>query len=277
MTDSKLISDWLSGYSEEAEKVLQQVAISGWNYFTAASPLTKQYLDEAENVARRFLKSSAKQAEQFDLSVVESPVERKQLDVITEQGINALPSDDLNKYNNILGKINKIYTTHEVCESKDQKLCIKKFSDIIGTIQSTSSHEEALNLWKSWRSTVGKNLTDSYVDLVDVTNKAAKANGYSDAGQMWKAAFDVKSEGKPEYDISKNIEEVYEQIVPLYNQLHGYFRRQIAGIYKGDESLKRDNGIPAHLLSKYYNCKSSDSHLTISLFLHFYFRKFYWR
>jgi hypothetical protein len=45
---------WLDGYDFEAEKVLQQVAIAAWNYFTSASQITKQYLTEAEDVSFEF-------------------------------------------------------------------------------------------------------------------------------------------------------------------------------------------------------------------------------
>ena len=41
---------WLDGYATEAQKVLHEVANSGWNYFTSISPLNKQMLDEAEEV-----------------------------------------------------------------------------------------------------------------------------------------------------------------------------------------------------------------------------------
>jgi hypothetical protein len=37
-------------YSKEAQKILHQVSISAWNYFVSVSPITKQLLDEAEEV-----------------------------------------------------------------------------------------------------------------------------------------------------------------------------------------------------------------------------------
>ncbi|CAD5220958.1 unnamed protein product [Bursaphelenchus xylophilus] len=246
--DSKLISDWLVGYNEELEKVLQQVNTAAWNYFTAASPLTKQYLDEAEDVARQFLKAAAKQSIQFDPEMLESVIEKKELSIISEQGINVLPPKDLNKYNNILSKINKLYTTTDVCEQKDQKMCITKYSDLISTIQTTSNPEKALNIWKAWRAAVGANLTTAYDDLVKVTNQAAKANGFEDAGKMWKSAFDDKFSQKERYDISENAKMLYQQVLPFYSQLHAYFRRQLAGIYKDDKNLKRDVSIPVYLL-----------------------------
>ncbi|CAD5215166.1 unnamed protein product [Bursaphelenchus okinawaensis] len=246
--DAKLISDWLVGYNEESEKVLQQVNLAAWNYFTAASPVTKQYLDEAEDVARQFLKASAKQSTQFDPGMLENMMDKKQLSIISEQGINVLKPEELTNYNNVLARINKLYVNTDVCETKSQKMCITKFSDLLSTVQTTGSHEKAFNIWKSWREAVGANLTSAYTDLVKFTNKAAKANEFEDAGKMWKAAFDDKLSKKEKYDISENVQMLYQQILPFYSQLHAYFRRQLAGVYKEDKGLKRDTAIPAYLL-----------------------------
>lgn len=44
----------MSGYAVEAQKVLREVALAGWNYVTSVSHLTKQLLDEAEEVCLQF-------------------------------------------------------------------------------------------------------------------------------------------------------------------------------------------------------------------------------
>lgn len=62
---------------------------------------------------------------QFDPEAVQEPINQKQLDVISKEGMNALDTADFNEYNQILGSINKIYTNVDVCE-KDKKICIQK-------------------------------------------------------------------------------------------------------------------------------------------------------
>jgi hypothetical protein len=121
-------------------------------------------------VARAFLKASAKQAAQFDPNALENPIDKKQLAVISKEGMNALDAESFTEYNKILGSINKIYTSVDVCESKDQKMCIQKYSDLISIIQTNTKPEQALKIWKSWRSAVGQNLTTIYEKLVKVTN-----------------------------------------------------------------------------------------------------------
>lgn len=50
LKEPKKLRIWLNGYSQELEKVLHEVALAAWNYFTSASLTTKKYLDEAEEV-----------------------------------------------------------------------------------------------------------------------------------------------------------------------------------------------------------------------------------
>ncbi|KAI6176558.1 Angiotensin-converting enzyme [Aphelenchoides bicaudatus] len=247
--NAKAIEKWLDGYDEEAERVLQQVSSAAWQLFTSASPITKQYLNEAEDVARAFLKASAKQAMQFDPEATQDPTDRKQLDVIAKEGMNALDASDFNEYNHILGSINKIYTNVDVCET-GKKVCIQKYSDLIGSIQTNTDPDEGLKMWRIWRASVGQNLTAIYEKLVRVTNKAAKLNGYENAGEMWRSAFDQVSTDKTQkgFDIAAEVEHVYTSIFPFYTQLHSYLRRQLAGNYRTDEYIGRDSPIPAHLL-----------------------------
>jgi hypothetical protein len=72
---------------------------------------------------------------------------------------------------------------------------------------------------------------------------------------MWRKAFDqVGDDKKSSFDIANEVEAIYTKILPFYTQLHAYFRRQFAAIYKEDEYLERDTPIPAHLLSKPMDC-----------------------
>ena len=50
INDPELSKQCLAGYYVELQKVLHQIALAGWNYFTAASISLKQNLDEAEEV-----------------------------------------------------------------------------------------------------------------------------------------------------------------------------------------------------------------------------------
>ncbi|KAI1725833.1 angiotensin-converting enzyme domain-containing protein [Ditylenchus destructor] len=261
--DSGKAAEWLRGYTVELEKILHQVAFAGWNYFTSASPITKQYLEEAEEIARLFLKSTARQARQFDVTTFADPNPSSvasQIELVMKEGMNALNSDDLNEYNRLLVKINQVYTSTAICElaSKEGTPCLIKFSDFHSLLQNSHDIKETLDWWNSWRGAAGGNLTEAYSNLIEITNKAAKLNGFTNGGAMWRSVFEMPDKnGQPQNDIQAQVENCYQQILPFYKQLHAYFRPRLASIYvKNGKSedmhqpsgITKDGPLPAHLL-----------------------------
>ncbi|KAH7697474.1 angiotensin-converting enzyme family protein, partial [Aphelenchoides avenae] len=132
---------WLMGYEKEAAKVLPQVATSAWNYFTTASPITRQYLDEAKEVVRMFLKATGTQAKQFDTADLEKTL-ALQIETISRQGINALETEEL-----------------------------AKFSDLPGYLQHANDPVKLLHLWQSWREKSGEKLSKLYKELIEISDK----------------------------------------------------------------------------------------------------------
>lgn len=254
ISDAKAAAEWLAGYSTELQKVLHQVAVSGWSYFTNASPLTRDALQEAEEVARLFLKSSAAQGRQFDRAPL-SPIERKQLDLASKEGMNSLPQASLEHYNQLLARINDVFTHAPICDvrpanGKPQETCLLKFSDLPFSLQNSHNPEEILEWWRGWRRSSGPNLTATYGELIGLTNQAAKLNQYGNGGEMWRSVYEAVGDDGSKMPIQEEIERCYEQIAPLYKQLHAYMRPRLAAMFGGDASgVTKDGPIPVHLMS----------------------------
>lgn len=74
-------------------------------------------------------------------------------------------------------------------------------------------------------------------------NKVAEAENFTDAGEMWRYAFD-------DDDFTITVDRIWTEIKPLYDILHRYVKVKLKAIYK-DELKEDDNLIPAHLLGNY--------------------------
>jgi hypothetical protein len=58
-------------------------------------------------------------------------------------------------------------------------------------------------------------------------------------------------DNEPELNLIAELDRLFDQIRPLYTQLHAYMRRQLAAIYSSDvPELTSDGPIPAHLLGE---------------------------
>ncbi|NWZ73318.1 ACE2 enzyme, partial [Acrocephalus arundinaceus] len=74
--------------------------------------------------------------------------------------------------------------------------------------------------------------------------------GYSDYGDYWRANYEAKSPENYQYSrdqLIEDVEKTFEQIKPLYEQLHAYVRHKLGQVY-GPELISSTGGLPAHLL-----------------------------
>ncbi|WP_284125746.1 M2 family metallopeptidase [Parerythrobacter aestuarii] len=102
--------------------------------------------------------------------------------------------------------------------------------------------EEFAEMWTSWNDQVGAPMKDEYVRMVAIANEGAKELGFADVGAMWRSNYDMSAE---EFAAAK--EKLWDQVKPLYMQLHTYTRRKLNEKY-GDAVQPATGPIRADLL-----------------------------
>jgi len=106
---------------------------------------------------------------------------------------------------------------------------------------TSRDYDERQWAWTEWHDVVGRQIRPMFIDLVAKMNEAATDNGYRDISEAWQMSdFDST-------DVEKTMDRLYQQIRPLYRQLHAYVRRRLVEHYKGRE-LNVNGSIPVHLL-----------------------------
>lgn len=66
--------------------------------------------------------------------------------------------------------------------------------------------------------------------------------GFGDMGELWRSPYEM-----PDFEAA--CERLWQQVKPLYEQLHAYVRRQLLKLYSNHGHMFADSGhIPAHLL-----------------------------
>ena len=81
-----------------------------------------------------------------------------------------------------------------------------------------------------------------YSRMVSLSNEGAREIGFSDLGDLWRSGYDMSPEA-----FEKETDRLWDQVKPLYEQVHCYVRAQLAKRY-GPEKVKAQAPIPAHLL-----------------------------
>lgn len=96
-------------------------------------------------------------------------------------------------------------------------------------------------VWEGWR-TISPPMSDDYTRMVELINEGANELGYPDAGALWRAGYDMDAD-----DFATEVDRLWGQVNPLYEQLHCYVRGELNATY-GNEVVPIDQPIRADLL-----------------------------
>ncbi|MGH9577177.1 MAG: M2 family metallopeptidase, partial [Terriglobales bacterium] len=157
------------------------------------------------------------------------------------------PSDPANRaaLAKVLSDMEANYGAAKWCrkskQGNDECLALPQIEKIVDNTELKFSPAEILEAWSGWHATA-KPIRDDYANFVQLYNAAAKADGFADAGENWRAGYDM---APAEFDAE--VERLWGQVKPLYEQLHCAVRTRLNEKY-GDALVPKAGKIPAHLL-----------------------------
>ncbi|KAK9502105.1 hypothetical protein O3M35_012698 [Rhynocoris fuscipes] len=156
-------------------------------------------------------------------------------------GIEALPEDKYNKFNKIIAEMEGGYSKVKLCDFHNKEKCdLSLEPEITEILQSSRDAEELKYIWVEFRKNTGKKFKNLYQEYVDLANEGARLNNVSDNAEYWKIDFETPT-------FEADVEELWKQVEPLFKELHAYVRMKLNEKY-GDNVVKKDGPIPAHLL-----------------------------
>ena len=116
-----------------------------------------------------------------------------------------------------------------------------QITDIERILATSRDPAELLDVWRGWYG-ISAGMRDRYGRFVTLANAGARGLGFANAGAMWRAGYDM-----PADSFVREADRLWEQLRPLYVQLHAYVRGRLAERY-GPSVVPRNGMIPAHLL-----------------------------
>jgi peptidyl-dipeptidase A len=123
---------------------------------------------------------------------------------------------------------------------KDKPKCLK-LDDLSRVLKKSRNYDEQLEAWKGWHA-ISVPMKDKYARYAELGNKGAKEIGFTDLGALWRSGYDMSAE-----DFEADIERLWSEVKPLYDDLHCYVRKKLRAKY-GKEKIPEKAPIPAHLL-----------------------------
>uniref|UniRef100_A0A8C8B8Z7 Angiotensin-converting enzyme n=1 Tax=Otus sunia TaxID=257818 RepID=A0A8C8B8Z7_9STRI len=238
IADEAQAKEFLSDYNSTAEAVWNAYTEASWAYNTNITDHNKEVMLEKNLAMSKHTLEYGMRARQFDPSdFQDQSVTRilKKLSVIERA---ALPENELKEYNTLLSDMETTYSVAKVC--RENKICHPLDPDLTDIMATSRDYDELLFAWKGWRDASGKKIKNNYKRYVELSNKAAVLNGYTDNGAFWRSLYETPT-------FEEDLERLYLQLQPLYLHLHAYVRRALYKKY-GAEHINLKGPIPAHLL-----------------------------
>jgi len=182
----------------------------------------------------------AKQATRFDRLKLPADVARKMM-LLKVSLVLPTPADPKAsaELTDIASRMEGAYGKGKWCPpDKDKCLDIEDLTRLMAT--SRDPHELRA-AWVGWHQ-IARPMREDFVRYVELSNQGAHELGFQDTGALWRSKYDM-----PPDDFSKELDRLWEQVRPLYVQLHAYVRWKLREKY-GDEVVPANGPLPADLL-----------------------------
>ncbi|XP_035678813.1 angiotensin-converting enzyme-like [Branchiostoma floridae] len=241
ITDEQQAWDFIWDYNTKAERYFYYRAMVTWTAETGITQENSQELDVG--TYGDFEKEMAGKASRFDWQNFNNATLKRLFGKITTLGPEAqrdwLKEVDLSL---VCWYMAHIYSTGKVCEYDNPSNCMALNPDLDDCLASSRDYDRLRFCWEGWRDAVGRPLKDRYSRFVELSNDAVSqdAQNWADTGAYWRSSYETA-------DFQEQLENLYNQLQPLYNHLHAYVRKKLRERY-GQDKISASGPIPAHLL-----------------------------
>lgn len=236
-------------YVDELEALLTDMCymnnVAQWNYETDLTEENKRKTVKQQYTSGEVNKEVWKNITQFKWTSFKDANTKRVFKLLSVIDTAILPEDKQNEFLKIVSDMLGNHAAAKACPftqngRKPDECDLPLDPGIRDILAHSRDYDELLHVWNEWRRVAGKPMKTKFLRYVELLNEAARMNGFEDASEMWQSAYESD-------DFENNVRQLWEQLFPLYKQLHAYVRTKLREIY-GADKIAEDGPIPAHLL-----------------------------
>ncbi|KAM4691938.1 angiotensin-converting enzyme-like [Rhinophrynus dorsalis] len=237
-----------SDYNSTAEIILFKSVQASWDYNTNLTDYNSQQQIKASLEEQEFNEAWGMKAKELYNDIWNNFTDAKLKEIISSirtLGAANLPLPQREEYNTILSQMDSIYSTAKVCPPNQNTNCWSLEPELTDILATSRSYKKLLYAWEGWHNSAGVPLRDKYKRFVELSNEAYQLDGYKDTGAYWRSWYASST-------FEEDLESLYQQLEPLYLNLHAFVRRKLYERY-GDKYINLKGPIPAHLLGNMWS------------------------
>ncbi|XP_078415661.1 angiotensin-converting enzyme 2 [Cetorhinus maximus] len=250
LTPEEEASSFLKTFSKEAVNLVYNSSLASWEYNINITNENALKMNLVGGKWSEYYQKASNDSSKFKISEIKDKEIKLQLRMLQDKGSGVLSPKELTRLNRIQNEMATIYGTGTVCSSSEPSQCMELEPGLTKLMATSKDYNERLWAWEGWRVNVGKKLRPLYEGYVELKNKSAKMNGYEDYGDYWRGNYETDDLGEYAYsrkDLLRDVENLFQEIKPLYQELHAYVRAKLRDTF-GPEHISATGCLPAHLL-----------------------------
>jgi peptidyl-dipeptidase A len=140
----------------------------------------------------------------------------------------------------LAAKMEGMYGKAKACGAEGTGKCLD-ITALEQVFAKSRKPPELLDAWLGWHRTA-RDMRPLYARFVELANEGAREIGFGNMGDLWRSAYDM-----PPAAFEKEADRLWEQVRPLYEQLHCHVRASLSRAY-GVKVVPATGPIPAHVL-----------------------------
>src|SRR3954470_21312789 len=216
-------------------------AQTGWGGANFITDDTEAVDARATQAAADATARYAKEATRFDKLDL-PPADRRQLTVLKNSLVLATPSDpkEAEEVTRLNSRLRAMYGKGKWCTDPAKPDTCHNIDQVTKVLANGRSEPELRREWEGWH-TIAPPMRGDYARFAELSNKGARELGFPDTGAMWRSKYDM-----PPDQFTKEVDRLWDQVRPLYLELHAYVRMKLRQKYGA--VVPERGPIPAHLL-----------------------------
>ena len=150
-------------------------------------------------------------------------------------------AEHLAELTRIASKMEGAYGAGSYCTGEGEAKNCRQLGALEDVLRTSRDYDAQLDAWSGWHR-IAQPMRPDYQRFVELSNEGARDLGFANTGELWRAGYDMTPA-----QLAAETDRLWDQVKPLYEQLHCYARGKLEQQYPGKGTV--GNGLlPAHLM-----------------------------
>lgn len=147
----------------------------------------------------------------------------------------------LSELTQIATRMEGAYGAGSYCTGEGETKSCRQLGALEDVLRESRDYAAQLDAWQGWHS-IAQPMRKDYQRFVELANQGASDLGFANTGELWRSGYDMSAA-----ELAAETDRLWEQVKPLYEDLHCYTRNKLEQQYPGKGTVA-GGLLPAHLL-----------------------------